>query len=107
MKRQMKDLFDMTRQERRGTILLLALIAVVLVGTLCVRSCYAHGDEFQYSSAVQEFEADIDSSHVTVSAPATHKAKEKKRSAKKQHKKEPDSKRHDHSPRRLDPVPQF
>lgn len=103
----LKDSFQMSRRERRGTIVILALIAVILIVTLVVRSC---GNDqsaiFVESDEIERFEEATDSVTVTVEK----SFKEKKRQHPKQPKQRrssPKKSRPDNQPRRLDPVPQF
>lgn len=105
----MKDFFDMTRHERRGTIVLLALIAAVMVATLCMRSCTATGVKSSYTSEMQNFEDEIDSSRVTVRPSTGRRVKNEggQRHVKKKKKSSRNPKQPDRQPRRLDPVPQF
>ena len=94
----------MTRRERRGTVVLLALMAVLLLVTAFVR--LKKGSTPAPSAtraAVEAFEAESDSVLITVDKPLRHKG-EKKKSNKRRaaNKPKPADK-----PRRLDPVPQF
>ncbi len=99
-----KNLLDMTRRERRGTIVLLALIAVLLLVTALVR--LRKGTTPAPSAtraAVEAFEAEADSAIITVDKPLRHKGEKKKSSKRRaENKPKPADK-----PRRLDPVPQF
>ena len=99
----MKDLFDMTRRERQGTIVVLVIIALLMAGTVVVRQCHHESAELQ-QSAIQQFESEADSSLLIVpSKPSeAHKSKPKK-SRKRQPKKPKPVKQ----PRHIDPVPQF
>ena len=103
----MKDFFIMTRNERRGTIVVLALIALILLSTLAVRSCRAEAPVGLVDSAMVQFESDIDSAHIYVKEPASaNKSRATKRKSKK---KKPSSRpsKPTPAPRRMDPVPQF
>ena len=97
----------MSRRERRGTIVVLALIAVLLVGTLVVRSCGKDPSVNLVSpDEIEQFEATADSVTITVEKPS----KKKKRQHTKrtnQRRSDPKKSRPEDKPRRLDPVPQF
>ena len=98
-----QDFFGMTRHERRGTIALLTLIALVLAVTALLRLCSpAPQVELQHDD-VELFEQQIDS--IQPSAPAHKKHKNPATTRKPQrpskHPKSPPQ------PRRLDPVPQI
>ncbi len=105
----MKDFFDMTRRERQGTILLLALISMVLMCTMAVRSCRTTSQWTVQPAEIQRFESECDSSRVpeaSSSRQADAKSRQpKKPASKRHHAPAPDKRRHE--PRRLDPVPQF
>lgn len=105
----MSDFWSMTRRERQGTVIVLAVIALILVSTMAVRSCsWQESDEVQ-AVQVQEFEADVDSTVVTVEKKARRTRDEKtKRKPKPRKKKDTDRRSAPSSqPRPLDPVPQF
>ena len=102
-----KGFFDMTRHERRGTIAVLALIALLLIATLAVRSCRPETPVTVQAEAVQQFDAATD----TVQPPVRGHAKRDKQAAKPH---SPKKKKHDNRPRKpapaprpVDPVPQF
>lgn len=100
----MKRLLDMTKRERRGTILVLLLIAVILVTSLLMRtrrdSAPVAGTD---AVTLQAFEAQADSAVVTVNPPVRHKTDRKKSHKRRAAKKAKPADK----PRRLDPVPQF
>lgn len=100
----MKDLFEMTRRERNGTIVVLVIIALLLAGTVVVQHCHYASPELQQST-IQQFESEADTSLlIAPSKPSdAHKSKPKKQSRKRQPKKPKTSKQ----PRHIDPVPQF
>lgn len=108
----MKELFSMTRHERIGTIVILVAIALLLAGTVAVRSCQAHQEIPADVAGVNDFELEADSamaafkSHEGQTTRKRDKAKKphKPRSAKKKNK--PHSKP-DPAPHKMDPVPQF
>ena len=96
----------MSRQERRGTIVILALIALLLIGTLVVRSCGEDwSEDFVESDEIEQFEAATDSVTVTVEKNIKKKQHHTKRT--KQRRSGPKKSRPEDKPRRLDPVPQF
>lgn len=103
----LKELFQMSRQERRGTIVVLALIAVLLVGTLVVRSCGKDRSGYIVEpDEIEQFEVATDS--VTVTVEKTLKKKKRKHIKRtKQRRSGPKKSRPEDKPRRLDPVPQF
>ena len=99
----------MTRRERQGTLVVLAVIALLLIATMAVRSC--RGNEVVDAQAVQvhEFESDVDSSGVSIEKNVA-RAREKKAKPptaprKKKNGNRPSSP--SSRPRPLDPVPQF
>lgn len=103
----LKELFQMSRQERRGTIVVLALIAVLLVGTLVVRSCGKdRSGYFVEQDEIEQFEAATDSVTVTVDKPLKKKNQQHAKRT-KQRRSAPKKSRPKDEPRRLDPVPQF
>lgn len=103
----LKELFQMSRQERRGTIVVLALIAVLLVGTLVVRSCGKDRSGYIVEQdEIEQFEAATDSVTVTVDKPFKKKKQQHTKRTKK-HRSTPKKSRPEDKPRRLDPVPQF
>lgn len=103
----LKELFQMSRQERRGTIVVLALIAVLLVGTLVVRSCGKDRSGYIVEQdEIEQFEAATDT--VTVTVEKTLKKKKRQHTKRtKKHRSAPKKSRPEDKPRRLDPVPQF
>jgi len=105
------DFFNMTRRERRGTIVLLALVALAIALTAALRTCDDRDAVALDSEAVEQFEAQIDSVRHQQGAPAGSKAKSKKNQDKKKKKSKRSSDKKSPKaptqPRRLDPVPQF
>lgn len=98
-----QDFFAMSRHERRGTIALMALIALVLAVTALLRLC-SPAPQVQVPQAdIEQFEQHIDS--IQPSTP-THGKRKKPVSSRKPHRpsKKPKS---PPQPRRLDPVPQI
>ena len=97
----------MSRQERRGTIVILALIALLLIGTLVVRSCGEdRSEDIVEHNEIEQFEAATDSVTVTVDKPLKKKNQQHAKRTKK-HRSTPKKSRPEDKPRRLDPVPQF
>jgi hypothetical protein len=103
-----KDFWQMTRRERRGTIVLLAFIALLLVATATVRSCRT--DEAPSVGQMYRFEKQADSVTVDMGARDSATRKQHKTSAvKRKPKSKPKPKKYKPAaePRRVDPVPQF
>lgn len=100
----LKESFRLSRRERRGTIVILVLIAVLLVSTLAVRSCGKDRAVPLQATEIKQFEADADSVSLTVDKVEKKRPHNKK--GKKQ-RKSPPKPRPEKTPRRLDPVPQF
>ena len=108
----MKDFFTMTRHERMGAIVILVAIALLLLGSVVVRSCRA--DEAVPVDVVEmsSFEAEADS--VVADYPrhkgsASHKHdgdKKRRKSGPAKKKSQPERKKSP-APRKMDPVPQF
>lgn len=108
----MKELFDMTRRERRGTIVVLALIALILAVTLITRQWRNEPPVTPQQEEMLRFDAATDSLappqavHRGKPHSRHHATKKKspeksgKNSGKKSGKKSPTS-----AP--MDPVPQF
>ena len=98
-----KEFFEMKRHERRGSIMVLVLIAALLVATFVVRNC--RGTEQPVPVVdIRQFEAEADSATLTVPKPA-HKQPAPAR--KKRRHKAPKPPKPAPAPRRLDPVPQI
>ena len=104
----MKELFDMTRRERRGTIIVLALIALVLAVTVMTRLWHDEPPVVPHQEEMLRFDAVTDSVppsqalHRGKPHSGRHPVKKKspKKSGKKSGEKSPSS-----AP--MDPVPQF
>ena len=98
----------MTRRERRGAIVVLVFIAVLLAATAAVRSCRT--GEVTPVERLQRFEQQIDSSSIDTE---DHKsAPEKKRKApterrKPKSKPKPVKQKPKREPLPMEPVPQF
>ena len=103
----MKDFFDMTRQERRGTIVLLALIALILLSTVFVRSCKADAPTGMVDTALVRFETEIDSARYHVREPSPTKKPHVNKHKSKKPKPSPHRSKPAPEPRRMDPVPRF
>ena len=99
-----KGFFDMSRRERRGTIVLLALMVVLLLVSAIVRLKKSATPAPAVQAAVEAFEAEADSIIITADKPSCHKSEKKKRSSKRP---SPKKSKPSDKPRRLDPVPQF
>lgn len=103
-----KDFWQMTRRERRGTIVLLAFIALLLAATATVRSCST--EEALPVGQMHRFEQQADTVTVDMGARDSATRKQHKTSAvKRKPKSKPKPKKHKPAaePRRVDPVPQF
>ena len=107
-----KDFFDMSKHERRGTIVVLALIAVMLAASVAVRSCRDTSVASRPSVEQLQFDAATD----TATPPATKSVKKEKPPKKARRSKSSPS-RSKSSPRKspkqppasqpMTPVPQF
>lgn len=100
----------MTRRERMGTIVILLIVAMLLAGTLMVRSC-RHDDVVLASELrIDEFEAAADSASAALSVPQVKKHG-KRDGAKKSRKSRPGGKpsrpERKTAPKPIEPVPQF
>ena len=94
---------EMTKRERRGTIVVLVVIALLMAGTVAVRYCHHEPLPESQQSEIQQFESDADSSLLVFPEKPKKTHKPKKKSHKNHH---PKSKP-DKQPRHIDPVPQF
>lgn len=104
MNAKLKSLFDMSRRERRGTIVLLLLMAVALIVSAIV-GMKKEAPPADAVVAVEAFEAETDSSVFTVEKPDRRHHEKRRHPAKRHPSKK--SKPTPEKPRRLDPVPQF
>ena len=102
----LKQFFQMSRRERRGTIVVLAAITALLVGSQAYRSCVKDTRAPLPSIEINQFETEADTTTLTVGYA--------KKDAKKHHPKRSSSRRRspkgpppEKPARRLDPVPQF
>ena len=101
---KLKDFFDMTKRERRGTIVLLLLMGVLLLIT------YGMGMKKDSTAvkvnvdSLEMFERQADSTVIAAKQPTHHKTRKKKHVRKRHADKNP---KPSGEPRRLDPVPQF
>ncbi len=102
-----KDFISMTRRERRGTVAVLLLIVLLLVGSVLTRSCRPDEEYRLNDVEIQQFEESIDSAVVIESKHAKKRkndtTKHKRRHRRTSHKKSKPAA----EPRRMDPVPQF
>ena len=108
MMTRVKEYFEMSRHERRGAIMVLILIALLLVATFAVRSCRQSASPVQDEALIRQFETEAD----TTTLMAPHKKSFPKPSPNTPRKSHPKKKRHPVGPKRppaprLDPVPQF
>lgn len=104
----LKDFLAMTRHERRGTIVVLVVIAVILAMTAMVRSCPSDSLDAEQVIEMQRFQNEVD----TVSMTVDGQGKSRKPKAGKKKPRRPRAKKPKHvkpapQPRRIDPVPQF
>ena len=102
---KMKDMgfLDMTKRERRGTIIVLAVIALLMACTFAVRYCHNEPSPDLQQNEMQKYESEADTSLLVFPA----KPKKTHKSKKKTHKKHPPKSKPDNRPRHIDPVPQF
>ena len=100
---KLKEFFDMKRHERRGTIVLLALITALLAVTVLVRDCSPSSATVSEAD-IRQFEAEADTTTTIMVKPSRDtkapKHHHRRHSAPKKNKPSQE-------PRRLDPVPQF
>ena len=102
----LKQLFQMSRRERRGTIVILAAVAVLLAGTQVYRSCVKDTVPPLQATEINQFEVEADTTTLTVGyAKKDAKKHHPKRSSSRR--KSPKGPRPEKPARRLDPVPQF
>lgn len=102
----LKQLFKMSRRERRGTIVVLAAIAIILAGTQVYRSCVNDTIAPLQATEINQFEAEADTAALTVGqAKKDNKKHHPKRSSPRR--KSPKGSPPQKPTRRLDPVPQF
>jgi len=100
---QWQDFFAMSRHERRGTIALLALIAVMLAATALWNRCEPASDVGSFQADMEQFEQQIDSMQPAV-RPA-HRRHDPTRHRRPAARKDKPSK--PHRQRQLEPVPQL
>lgn len=99
------DYFGMTRRERRGTIVILALMALVMAGGAVFRQCAPRPEVEVMQADIERFEQQLDSMQQSTQ-PAGKPAKAPA-STRKRHKKPSHSPKSPQQQRRLDPVPQI
>lgn len=102
----MKEFFVMTRRERRGTIVVLLLISLLLISIVTVRSCKTEVPVEAQEAAMVQFEKEIDSVRMTENV-NSKKPRAIRHKAKKKKKPSPGPAKSSPAPRRMDPVPQF
>jgi len=110
----MSDFFTMTRHERRGTIVLIVVIAALIAGLAASRSCH-RGDtpSPETQQAIEQFEHHTDSLRTRQQEARQRKTtRNEKKDADKQKRQRKSKKgkkpaKSEPQPRRLDPVPQF
>lgn len=99
----------MSRRERRGAIVVMALIALLLVLTVAVRSCSGRMPEEVVSADLPQFEAQVDSAMSHENDKTSSTVAKKKSSSKRKKPRPHADKKPKPSPgtRPLNPVPQF
>lgn len=100
----------MTRHERMGTIAVLAIVAVLLLGSFLLNHYRATEASPQLMEEVNEFEAELDSVaslHDDAASKAEHRIKKTPKSRKKKSNKSKSKPSHHSAPPKMDPVPQF
>lgn len=105
----MKELFEMSRHQRRGSIVVLALIALLLAATVAMRHCGSSVQPVQ-SIDIQDFAAEADTTLISTPKRVTKPSSDSKGERRKPRRHRPASPRKPKpapAPRRLDPVPQF
>ena len=105
-----KDFFSMTRRERRGTIVVLVAIMVILAATWAWKhTSRTTPDVAVQAVEIQEFEAQTDSFQSSITKPKQkpRKTEKKKRDTHRKKPQRPPQPKSPSSPRRVDPVPQF
>ena len=105
MKKKFKELFVMTRRERRGTIVLLMLMAVIIMLSTIIGHRHENMPQNQTAAQLESFEQQTDTTVLTVEKVKLHKPGKKRHGSKRQSGKK--EKPTPDKPRRLDPVPQF
>ncbi|MBO4803552.1 MAG: hypothetical protein J5503_03295 [Muribaculaceae bacterium] len=96
----------MTRRERRGSIVVLVLIALLLAITALVRSCRT--SVVIPAEQLQSFERQTDTATVVMGdRQSASKKRTKAPVAKRKPKSKPAKSKPSPEPRRMDPVPQF
>jgi len=98
------DFFKMTRRERRGTIVVLAALALVMAGSVVTRSC---GNATVDAERLEmlEFESDVDSTAAVATKPKKNK---RATGSKTRRRRSPSTApKPAKPPRSIDPVPQF
>ena len=96
-----KDLFEVTRRERRGSIVLMALIALVLAVTAFFRYCSPSPRVDVTQPGIERFEQQIDSVKPLTPAHKSPVSTRKRHNPSRKEKGKPSGQR------RLEPVPQI
>ena len=101
-----RKLWQMTKRERRGTIVVLVVIALLLGMALTVRYC--REEPVVETAELQRFRSEVDTVAVPEKPTKSHKTTTGKKRAPK-HKKQPkrDKPKPSAPPRPIDPLPQF
>ena len=108
----MKELFDMTRRERRGTIIVLALIALVLAVTVAARHWRTEPPVTVPQEQLMRFDAETDSLPSSQAVrpdkeQSRHHPADRKPVSKSGKKQDGKSGKKSPSSAPMDPVPQF
>ena len=101
-----RKLWQMTKRERRGTIVVLVVIALLLGMALTVRYC--RDEPVVETTELQRFRSEVDTVAVPEKPTKSHKTTTGEKRAPK-HKKQPkpDKPKPSAPPRPIDPLPQF
>lgn len=100
----------MTRNERRGTIVLLVIIALLLVGCVVARSCSSHDTIAVDAVEMEDFKVEADSAIKTMQTrqhSATQRTRHERGKSPSRKKRPHREKKQSPPERRMDPVPQF
>ena len=106
-----KDFLEMNKRQRRGAIVVLLVIAMLLLATVAVRFCSTSTPREVMNADLPLFEAQADSAlHTDSLRPAKQSRHKKHESSRPRQRKQPRSgkpSRPVHEPRPVEPVPQF
>ena len=105
----MKDLFTMTRHERMGTIAILVIVALLLLGSFLLPRLRSGEADPQLIEDVSRFQATVDTvrSHQAPDAAPPKSVKKTSKSGKRKAGRSKPKPSHQPAPRKMDPVPQF